>query len=330
MKILVTGWAGFIGSNFVRYILDETDHEIVGIDSHTYAARPLWALKKVQDGNGHRFRESYCNLANAEETRKTIALHKPEAVFHFAAESHVCNSITGPRAFADTNVMGTFNLLEALRNQGFKGVFSHISTDEVFGELGETGSFSEQTPYAPRSPYSATKAASDHLVMAFHHTYGLDTRITNCSNNFGPNQHAEKLIPRTIIKAFKKEPMTIHGSGKHVRDWIWVNDHCRGILAAMENGKSGQQYLLGGNNELTNEAVIFAIWDAIREMHISHKYFKLEMINNNDRPTDDARYAIDTTKAWKELSWKPQPEFFNSRLKETIEWYLKHELPLLS
>jgi dTDP-glucose 4,6-dehydratase len=330
MKVLVTGWAGFIGTNFVRHILENTTWDIFGIDCHTYAARPLWALKEVQNGNSKRFQEYKINLATEPTILKDkIQYEAPDLIFHFAAESHVCNSITGPRAFVDSNIVGTFNLLEACRLAKFKGKFCHISTDEVYGELGLTGQFSESTSYSPRSPYAASKAASDQLVNAFHHTYGLDTRITNCSNNFGPNQHEEKLIPRTIRKAFLKESMILHGHGTHIRDWIWVNDHCRGILLAAKNGKAGSQYALGGECELTNEAVVFEVWEAIRNLNVSNKHYRLEITYKDDRPTDDARYSIDCTKARYELGFKPSPELMKQRIMETVQWYLKHDITLL-
>jgi len=325
MKVLITGWAGFIGSNLTRMILSDTDWDIYGMDSHTYAARPLWVYTVVQ--SNQKLKDRFFALPNDIRTFPLEGLVF-DVVIHLAAESHVCRSIEGPEKFIDTNILGTFNLLEGLRRSKSKAIFHHVSTDEVYGVAQEGSKFKESTPYDPRSPYSASKAASDHLVSAYHHTYGLNTRITNCSNNFGANQHSEKLIPKTIKRILKGEPVTLYGPGNQVRDWIWVDDHCRGILAAIANGSPGGTYLLGGECERTNLEVVQDCWIACQEVAEEQKIklpTDLVIEHTNDRPTDDQRYAIDCSHAKKMLNWKPLHELYFERLKETVRWYLKHE-----
>jgi dTDP-glucose 4,6-dehydratase len=327
-KVLITGWAGFIGSNLVRYILDnKPSWEIVGMDSFTYAARPLWVYDATKYPMfASRFREIRGDIRNSQACMEAFEKHRPDIVIHLAAESHVCRSLEGPGLFVETNSTGTYNLLEAARKHTPKVIFHHVSTDEVYGVAAPGTRFTEETPYDPRSPYSASKAASDHLVAAYHHTYGLDTRISNCSNNFGPNQHEEKLIPKTIVKTLKGETATLYGSGAHVRDWIWVDDHCRGIVSAIERGAPGSRYLFGGEMELTNEEVITVLWTAIREVcqEKDHAVPLMAVKKTDERPTDDARYAIDWSKAKRELNWAPMPHEFLERLKRTVRWYMKH------
>lgn len=340
-KVMITGWAGFIGSNLVRMILrDRPDWEIHAVDAHTYAARPAWALADLLDSPARARFVDYpkLDIVHRDLVSQAIKEVKPDIIIHLAAESHVCRSIEGPRAFLAANVVGTFNLLDACRYRGFKGIFHHVSTDEVFGELPlepqydrpDVGDymlrFNVDTPYAPRSPYAASKAASDHFVMAYHQTYGLDTRITNCSNNFGPNQHDEKLIPKTILSILRHKPVTVYGEGKQVRDWIWVDDHSQGILDAIERGKPGWQYLLGGQMELSNLQVVERV--ALAVSQVIGREIPFHVVHTNDRPTDDLRYAIDTTLTQAALDWKPQPELFQERLRQTVRWYLKHERTL--
>lgn len=256
---------------------------------------------------------------------QSLKIVKPDIIIHLAAESHVCRSIEGPRAFLNANVVGTFNLLEACRETGFKGIFHHVSTDEVFGELSHDESrFDPETAYDPRSPYAASKAASDHFVQAYHHTFGLDTRMTNCSNNFGPNQHEEKLIPKTILNILADKPVTIYGRGTQVRDWIWVDDHCDGIIAAIEKGKPGGRYLLGGEREFANLAIVEEVAAAIGRFTSGHRTHvaNYTIEHTNDRPTDDERYAIDTRHARDALDWKPYPMAFRHRLDQVVRWYI--------
>lgn len=319
-RVLVTGWAGFIGSNFVRMLMEERPNwKVYGMDCFTYAARPKFVMEHDQTPE---VAPSYLSdIRNLNLVEHTFRHFQPDVIVHFAAESHVCRSLEGPDKFISTNVLGTFNLLEATRKLAPKAIFHHVSTDEVFGEARPGEYFCEHTPYAPRSPYSSSKAASDHLVMSYHHSYGLNTRITNCSNNFGPNQHEEKLIPKTILAAAKKQPMTLYNPGSQVRDWIWVNDHCRGILSAIDNGRPGERYLLGGELELTNLDLVKEVWAAIKA-EFGSCFQEFEMVNG--RPTDDKRYAIDCGKAKGQLRWKPSGRhLFHEHLRKTVRWYAK-------
>lgn len=332
MKVLITGWAGFIGSNLVRHCLDQTDWEMVGMDSMTYAARPLWALQKAQQtpktSKGARFTPegSWNDIRRMEDCLNIVRIVKPDVVIHLAAESHVCHSLEAPTKFVHTNVTGTANLLEAVRQHAPKAVFHFVSTDEVFGVAEPGTKFHEGTQYDPRSPYAASKAAADHLVRAYHHSYGLNTRISNCSNNFGPNQHEEKLIPKTIAKILKGERVTLYGPGTQVRDWIWVEDHARGIIDSITRGSPGETYLFGGDKELSNRKVasecLRAVIEVAREQGIRVKDYS--EVTTDDRPTDDARYAIDCSKAKRKLGWFNSPDLFFDRLKETVRWQLKY------
>jgi dTDP-glucose 4,6-dehydratase len=341
---LVTGGAGFIGSNFVLSGVGRGDMKIVTLDKLTYAGN-LANLAPIMDDPHHTFVEGdICDRATLGSLFET---HRPDAVIHFAAESHVDRSIDGPRDFVSTNVVGTFELLEAARvyhatlpggtAQAFR--FLHVSTDEVYGSLGDGGAFSETSPHAPNSPYAATKAASDHLVRAYHHTYGLPTVTTNCSNNFGPYQFPEKLIPLVILNALEGKPLPIYGDGKNVRDWLYVGDHCDGIHAALERGRPGETYALGGSNERTNLELVRALCDALDEAAPAHDNPRLQPLMDAgagiaayrelvtfvpDRPGHDRRYAIDASKSRRELGWAPRHTFAEA-LEKTVRWYLENQ-----
>lgn len=327
-NILVTGGCGFIGSNFIRMLIqNEWEGKIINLDKLTYAARPHFLADIKANSNSYIFHEGDIN--DFELVRNIVQTYKPKYVVHFAAESHVCNSIKGPRLFYETNVMGTVNLLEVIRQYSIGTRFVHVSTDEVFGELPLDANlkFSETTPVAPRSPYSSSKAASDHAVQAYHYTYGLNTVITNCSNNYGPNQHEEKLIPKTIKSIALKEPMTVHGSGLNRRDWIAVEDHCVGILKAMFSSEPGDRFCFGGNWEIPNLEMIEIIHSIIRDRIGINNPLKIK--HTDDRPTDDARYSVDYSKAKRELGYHPKP--ISQRweyLEKTIVWYLDQYLDL--
>ena len=322
MKILITGGHGFIGSNLIKILLGKfnKEFEIINLDCNTYAARPQYLDEFREYEN---YEHVNVNIRDQESVLRVFNKYRPDSVVHLAAESHVCNSIKGPRLFYETNVMGTLNLLEGFLKLDNGGRFLHVSTDEVFGELpldAPDQKFSELTPVAPRSPYSSSKAASDHIVQSYHYTYGMNTCITNCSNNYGPNQHHEKLIPKTIKHLLKGQPVIVHGKGDHVRDWIFVEDHCRGLLSTLMFGRtSGERYCLGGNCEKSNMEIIQSIHIAMQG--ILGKRIVMDLRSTNDRPTDDLRYAVDTYKAKNQLGWSPSPDF-NGRLEETIKWYL--------
>ncbi len=318
--IVVTGGAGFIGANFVRrWHRAHPEDKILVLDKLTYAADPtqLEGLERVE--------LVQADIQNGELTAHLLERHGIRKLFHFAAESHVDRSISGPAAFIQTNVLGTFALLEAARSvwAGDKDCrFLHVSTDEVFGSLGETGKFSEATPYEPNSPYSASKAGSDHLVRAYHHTYGMATVTTNCSNNYGPRQHPEKLIPLAISRMVKGEPVPVYGDGQNVRDWLFVEDHCAAIERVMESGKPGETYCVGGDNEWKNIDLLHLLADLTdqelgRERGTSGKLLTFV----KDRAGHDRRYAIDAGKIQAELGWKPE-ETFESGLVKTLRWYL--------
>lgn len=322
MRTLITGYAGFIGSNLTRHLLKSAikQDSIVGLDCYTYAARPEWALEAVRAKEISVFTETKIDLRSKDEVMAFIQYFKPNRIYHLAAESHVCRSIEGPRAFAETNFMGTFNILEALRQIEFDGRLVHVSTDEAFGELkhGEEP-FSDLTPVKPRSPYAASKCASDLMVQAYVNTYGLDAVITRCTNNYGPNQHEEKLIPKAIHSIVKGKEMTLYGDGSHSRDWIYVEDHCKALERAMIAGLSGQVYPIGSGLELTNKEVVMAVREVInKDMDLKIRY-------TDDRPTDDVRYAVNTDKSRK-LGFIPIPakDYFLARLKHTVDWYLKN------
>lgn len=318
--ILVTGGAGFIGSNFIHHLkATQPTQRILVLDKLTYAADPdqISGLDDVELITG--------DISDQLIVTQTLnrGVH---TVFHFAAESHVDRSIDGPSAFIQTNIVGTFTLLEAARLvwQGDRSCrFLHVSTDEVYGSLGDTGKFSETTPYAPNSPYSASKAGSDHLVRAYHHTFGLATRTTNCSNNYGPRQHTEKLIPLAISRMIRQEPVPIYGDGQNVRDWLFVDDHCAGILRVMEQGCDGETYCLGGNNEMKNIDLLCLLADTVdRAIGRSEGTSRALLTFVKDRAGHDRRYAIDATRAQRELGWLPQVSFQDG-LTRTVEWYLR-------
>jgi dTDP-glucose 4,6-dehydratase len=313
MRILVTGGCGFIGSNFVRLILSERPGwRVLNVDKLTYAGNPA-SLADVASNPNYRFlKADICDKAAMGEA----FADKPDAVVHFAAESHVDRSITGPEIFVVTNVLGTQNLLEQAR-AAKTARFLHVSTDEVYGTLGATGLFTETTPYAPNSPYSASKAGSDLLVRSYHHTFGMDTVITNCSNNYGPYQYPEKLIPLLISNLVDGLQIPIYGDGLNVRDWLHVEDHCRGILLALEKGRAGETYNIGGRNERTNMQIARAILKLMGKDESSIRYVE-------DRLGHDKRYAIDADKIRAELGWEPR-HTFDTGLPATVEWYKANE-----
>jgi dTDP-glucose 4,6-dehydratase len=331
-KVLITGGAGFIGSNYVQYILENNQDEIVVLDNLTYAGN-LKNLESVSHLENYTFiKGDICDEALVNDL---FEQHQFNKVVHFAAESHVDNSITGPGAFIQTNIVGSFNVLHAAYNlwmdgpnqlkEEFSGArFLHVSTDEVYGTLGETGLFTEETPYAPNSPYSASKAASDFIVRSYFHTYGMPVVTTNCSNNYGPHQHKEKLIPTIIRKAISGEPIPIYGDGKNVRDWLYVLDHCRGIKLALDNGRLGETYNIGGRNERENLYIAHAICGILDELSPKEGSYKGQIAFVKDRPGHDFRYAIDASKIENELGWKAD-EDFESGIKKTIEWYLNNK-----
>ena len=326
--ILVTGGAGFIGANFVLDWLRGADEPILNVDKLTYAGN-LRTLEAVLRDPKHIFvRVDICDGAALDEL---FAEHRPRAVVHFAAESHVDRSIHGPADFVRTNVVGTFTLLEAARNYWGKldadertaFRFLHVSTDEVFGSLGATDpQFSETTPYAPNSPYSATKAGSDHLVRAYHHTYGLPTLTTNCSNNYGPYQFPEKLIPLMIANALGGKPLPVYGDGRNVRDWLYVGDHCAAIREVLQRGEPGETYNIGGWNEMTNIEVVHTVCDLLDAARPKvNGSYRDQISFVKDRPGHDRRYAIDASKLERVLGWKPA-ETFETGLAKTVQWYL--------
>jgi dTDP-glucose 4,6-dehydratase len=331
MKILLTGGAGFIGSAVVRQLIRETEAEVVNVDKLTYAGN-LASLAETRLNPRHHF--EHVDICDASEVARVFLEHQPDAVMHLAAESHVDRSIDGPGAFIETNVVGTFTLLHAARSywNGLKGDakerfrFHHISTDEVYGSLGAEGFFVESTSYDPRSPYSASKASSDHLVRAWHHTYGLPTLITNCSNNYGPYHFPEKLIPLVILNAKAGKPLPIYGKGDNVRDWLYVDDHARALRLVLEKGEPGETYNIGGHNERTNLEVVQEICKLLDEMrpdspHAPHANLITYVA---DRPGHDKRYAIDASKIEHELGWRPS-ETFETGLRRTVAWYLDND-----
>ncbi|MBR2393697.1 MAG: dTDP-glucose 4,6-dehydratase [Alphaproteobacteria bacterium] len=331
--ILITGGAGFIGSNFVPYFCEKyPEYNIINLDKLTYAGN-LDNLRECESMPNYKFVQG--DICDADLIDKLFDENDIRGVIHFAAESHVDNSIKGPRAFINTNIVGTFNLLDAARRHwmdapgvvkpGYEDArFHHISTDEVYGALGATGMFREDTPYAPNSPYSASKASSDFLVRAYHHTFGMNVTTSNCSNNYGPKQHNEKLIPHIISKALSLQPLPIYGKGENVRDWLYVLDHCKAIDLIFHNGKSGETYNIGGRNERNNITIvktICAILDEKKPRNDGKKYEEL-ITFVADRAGHDFRYAIDATKLETALGWRAD-ETFDTGIVKTVEWYLR-------
>ncbi len=377
ITILVTGGAGFIGSNFIRYVFKKTDFKgkIVNIDKLTYAANPM-NLQDISQKYKDRYFFEHADICDYDSLVKIFKRYNITNVVHFAAESHVDRSILGPKDFIQTNIVGTFNLLEAskkywmegpfkyrsqylngmvndelgimnedndklinnskfkIQNSKFLPRFHHISTDEVYGSLGKEGLFHENTPYDPRSPYSASKASSDHLVRAYYHTYGLPVSISNCSNNYGPYQFPEKLIPLVIINALEGKAIPIYGDGKNIRDWLYVEDHCSAIWSILSKGKIGETYNIGGRNERTNLKIVDTICEILDELYpIKHSKFNTQhsILSSykslitfvEDRPGHDRRYGIDASKIERELGWKPDVDF-NEGMRKTVKWYLEN------
>ena len=331
--ILVTGGCGFIGSNFVRLALRRLpDCRVINLDKLTYAGNPL-SLADIEHDPRYRFIKG--DICDAKLVESLFSEERIDTVVHFAAESHVDRSIAAPDEFIQTNIVGTFTLLEAARRAWLSGsklktqnskLFLHVSTDEVYGSLGETGYFAETTPYDPRSPYSASKASSDHLVSAYHHTYGLPTLITNCSNNYGPYQFPEKLIPLIINNARNGKELPVYGDGKNIRDWLYVVDHCEAILSVLSSGKAGETYNIGGNSEKQNIEVVQTICDMLDEETgcLPGGQPRRTLIRFvKDRPGHDRRYAIDASKISRELGWQPAVRF-EEGIRQTIKWYIEN------
>ena len=326
-NLLVTGGAGFIGSNFIRYLLEDCSYtgRIINLDKLTYAGNPENLADLAADFGGQYLLKSV-DLCDAAAVHGLFADYPIDTICHFAAESHVDRSIAGPEAFIQTNIVGTFNLLEAARrHQDRIGLFHHVSTDEVYGSLGPDGYFTEKTPYRPNSPYSASKAAADHLVRAYHKTYGLPVTISNCSNNYGPYQFPEKLIPLMILNALAGKPLPVYGDGRQRRDWLYVSDHCRAIWTIMQQGRRGAVYNVGGACEVENLTVVETLCDILDEIApdaaIGPRRELIRFVS--DRPGHDRRYAIDFSRLKNELGWTPA-ESFQSGLRKTIQWYRCH------
>lgn len=328
--LLITGGAGFIGSALIRHLIGQSDYRVVNIDKLTYAGN-LESLTEVENHPSYRFVQA--DICDADKVAAIFSEFKPVAIMHLAAESHVDRSIDGPAEFVQTNLVGTYTLLEAARaywsqlqaeqKKAFR--FHHISTDEVYGTLGENGLFTETTAYQPNSPYSATKAGSDHLVRAWYHTYGLPVILTNCSNNYGPYQFPEKLIPLMINNALAGKALPVYGNGQNIRDWLYVDDHVEALQLVLEKGKVGESYNIGGFNEHTNLDVVQTLCDILDELLPESSYKPHNNLIHfvTDRPGHDLRYAIDATKIQKELGWQPR-ETFASGLRKTVEWYLNN------
>ena len=328
MKVIVTGGAGFIGSAVIRQYISDTEHEIVNLDALTYAGN-LDSLADIEHSPRYTF--EHVDICNIDELRRVFSQHQPDAVMHLAAESHVDRSIDGPAAFIQTNIVGTYNLLEVAKKyrdglddeKKARFCFHHVSTDEVYGDLEATGYFTEETAYEPSSPYSASKASSDHLVRAWYRTYGFPVVITNCSNNYGAYQFPEKLIPLVTLNALEGRPLPIYGQGEQIRDWLHVDDHARALRLVLETGKTGETYNIGGHNEKTNLEVVKTICALLDRLvpdspHIPHENLITHVA---DRPGHDLRYAIDAAKIAAELGWTPV-ETFDSGIEKTVRWYL--------
>lgn len=334
-QFLITGGAGFIGSALVRFLIEETDHRIVVVDKLSYAGNLASLASVMQDA---RFAFEQVDICDRPALDAVFARYQPDCVMHLAAESHVDRSIDGPIAFVETNIVGTYQLLEAARSywSGLEParresfIFHHISTDEVFGDLQDPAAFfTETTPYAPSSPYSATKASSDHLVRAWLRTYGLPVIVTNCSNNYGPCHFPEKLIPLTIINALAGKPLPVYGNGEQIRDWLYVEDHARALYRVVSSGKVGETYNIGGHNEQRNIDVVHTICDLLEQLAPERKAAGLAHYRDlitfvADRPGHDQRYAIDASKIARELGWTPE-ETFDSGMRKTVRWYLKNQ-----
>lgn len=329
MTILVTGGAGFIGSALIRFLINETGHSVVNLDKLTYAGH-LESLNSAADSERYHFEKA--DICDSEALKHIFEQYQPDAVMHLAAESHVDRSIDGSDAFVQTNIVGTHALLDISRSyyeslddeqkEGFR--FLHVSTDEVYGELGERGLFKETTAYDPQSPYSASKASSDHLARAWFHTYNFPVLITNCSNNYGPYQFPEKLIPVVILKALQGKDIPVYGDGKNVRDWLYVNDHAKALFKVVKDGETGETYNIGGHNEKQNIEVVEAICSILDEVQPKDDGNYSDQITFvTDRPGHDQRYAIDASKIETELGWKPE-ETFETGIRKTVQWYLEN------
>lgn len=327
MTILITGGAGFIGSNLIHYLINKTDHEIVNVDKLTYAGN-LVSLKDIENNDRYTFEQ--VDICDYDNVRELFSNYSPDAVMHLAAESHVDRSIDGPGEFIQTNIVGTFNLLQSAYiywkelpdEKKSKFRFLHVSTDEVFGSLGENGFFTETTPYDPKSPYSASKASSDHLVRAWEHTYNFPALVTNCSNNYGPYQFPEKLIPVVILNAINGKDIPIYGKGDNVRDWLYVEDHTAALYKVLSEGETGETYNIGGKNEMKNIDIVNLICSILDELKPkSNGSYEDQIKFVTDRPGHDKRYAIDPTKIEKTLGFKPAHNF-NEGIRKTIKWYL--------
>lgn len=329
MRILVTGGAGFIGSAVCRHLVRDTPHEVVNVDKLTYAGN-VASLKAIDNDPRYRFHRA--DICDQAAMRRIFDEVQPDAVMHLAAESHVDRSISGSRAFIETNVLGTHVMLEEARRRwnGLEGDakaafrFLHISTDEVYGSLGAEGLFTEETPYDPSSPYSASKAASDHLAIAWNRTYGLPVVVSNCSNNYGPYHFPEKLIPLVILNALEGKPLPVYGDGSNVRDWLYVEDHARALVTILTRGRPGQTYNVGGRNERSNLEVVHAICDALDRLVPADRPRRDLITFVADRPGHDRRYAIDATKLETELGWRAE-ETFDTGLVKTVRWYLEND-----
>ncbi|HDZ90794.1 MAG: dTDP-glucose 4,6-dehydratase [Deltaproteobacteria bacterium] len=324
-NMLVTGGCGFIGTNFIRYLLEESDFEgrVINVDALTYAGNPF-NLEDMEQRFSDRYTFMHADIRNRGDMSRIFNDYEIDTVCHFAAESHVDRSISGPDAFIQTNIVGTFNLLELAREGRDRlELFHQISTDEVFGSLGRDGAFTEDTPYRPNSPYSASKAASDHLVRAYHKTYDLPVTISNCSNNYGPYQFPEKLIPLMILNALEGRPLPVYGDGLHVRDWLYVRDHCTAVWAIMKQGKRGMTYNVGGASEMENIRIVEMVCDMVDELAASRLDNPRRGLIGfvKDRPGHDRRYAIDFTRLKGELGWTPE-ESLESGMRKTVSWYL--------
>jgi len=327
-NIIVTGGAGFIGSNFIRYLFNQKDFSgrIINLDKLTYAGNAASLADIFEKYNGSRYFFEQADICDKERVAAIMQKYAVDTIIHFAAESHVDRSILGPEEFVRTNVMGTFTLLDCARTywkdtQG--GHFHHVSTDEVYGSLGETGFFYETTPYDPRSPYSASKASSDHLVMAYHHTYGMSITLSNCSNNYGPYQFPEKLIPVMIQNIKDEKGLPVYGDGRNIRDWLYVDDHNSAVWAIVTKGRSGETYNIGGENEWENIKLVHTLCElmAAKTGRGERDYYKKLITYVKDRPGHDRRYAINCDKIKKELGWK-QSYTFDTGLEKTVDWYL--------